>query len=59
MTTAQDFQATALDGKPVSLKEFGGKVLRSDSRKTIALNIRLSGLAQESKLVSPQVRSGS
>jgi glutathione peroxidase len=27
MATAHDFQATALDGKPVSLKEFGGKVL--------------------------------
>jgi glutathione peroxidase len=27
MTTAHDFQATSLDGKPVPLKEFDGKVM--------------------------------
>ena len=27
MTTAHDFQATSLDGKPVPLKEFAGKVM--------------------------------
>jgi len=27
MTTAHDFQATSLDGKPVPLKEFSGKVM--------------------------------
>jgi glutathione peroxidase len=27
MTTAHDFQATGLDGKPVALKEFAGKVM--------------------------------
>src|SRR5882672_6548132 len=27
MTTAHDFYATSLDGKPVPLKEFAGKVL--------------------------------
>src|ERR1700731_5265686 len=27
MTTAHDFQATSLDGKPVPLKEFAGKVI--------------------------------